>query len=90
MSRSRVVLVCLGLGLGCALAGLCAGVAIGLKVMSAHIESAPKEAGHGAAYVAGGMCMLVSLAGLCVGAVSGLVLVIRYLRRRTKPDSGTE
>ena len=90
MSGFRTILIGLGLPLGCALVGFCAGVAIGLEVMSAHVKSAPKDAGHGPAYVAGGLCMLVSLMGLVVGAVLGGVLAVRCLRNRSAPDSGTE
>ena len=86
MAGLRSVLILLGLTFGCALVGLCVGFAIGLEVASAHIESAPKEAGHGVAYVGAGICILISQAGLCVGAVLGLVLGVRYLRGRSKPD----
>jgi hypothetical protein len=90
MSGPRTILVGLGLPLGCALVGFCAGVAIGLKVMSAWVASAPKDVGHGPAYVGLGLCMLVSLAGLFVGAVSGGVLAVRSLRNRSARDSKTE
>ena len=90
MSGFRAILVGLGLTLGGAFIGLCAGVAIGLEVAKEHIRSAPKDVGHGPVYVAGGMCVLVSQTGLCVGAVSGLVLAVRLLRGRSTPDSGTE
>jgi hypothetical protein len=89
MSGFRAVLVGLGLTLGCALVGWCAGVAIGLGVAESHFESAPKDAEHGVAYVAAGKFILVRRAGLAVGFVSGLYLAAWYLRKRSKPDTRT-
>ena len=91
MSVLRLILVCLGLPLGCALVGLCAGYAIGVEVGSAWVASAPKGVRHGPAYVAAGLCILVSLGGMLVGAVSGGVLAIwclrgRWLRQRRHPE----
>src|SRR6266511_2015231 len=97
MSRSRTILIVLGLTLAGALVGFCAGYAIGLEVMSAWVASAPKDVGHGPVYVGGALCMLVTLAGLFVGAVSGGVLAVRCLRgrrlrqrRHPEPASPTE
>ena len=90
MSGFRVILIGLGLPLGCAFIGLCAGFAIGLEVMSAHMEGAPKDVGHGPAYVGAGLCMLVSLAGMGVGALLGGALAVRFLRGHSKPDPVTE
>jgi hypothetical protein len=89
MSGSRAILVGLGVILGCSLVGWCAGVVIGLEVADAHAQSAPKDAGHGVAYVAAGKFVLVRGVGLCVGFVSGLFLAAWYLRKRSKPASGT-
>jgi hypothetical protein len=89
-SGFRAILAGLGVTLGCALVGLCAGVAIGLEVASAHMESAPKDVGHGPAYVGAGLCMLVSLSGMGVGFVLGIVLAVRCLRDRSTTAPGTE
>jgi hypothetical protein len=89
VSGLRTILIGFGLPLGCALVGFFAGVAVGLEVASAHVESAPKGVGHGPAYVAGGLCILVSLAGLLVGAVSGGVLAVLCLWDRSTSDSET-
>lgn len=90
VSPLRTILVGLGLPLGCAIIGFCAGFAIGLELKSEHMRSAPKNVGHGPAYVAGGLCIFSSLAGLFVGAMSGGALAVWYLRNRSTPDSSTE
>ena len=90
MSGPRAILIGLGLQFAGAFVGLCAGVAIGLEVMAAHVEAAPKDVGHGPAYAGGGLCLLISLAGLGVGALLGGVLAVRFLRNHSARDLGTE
>jgi hypothetical protein len=86
MSDLRTVLVGLGLPLGCTFIGFVAGVAIGLVMASAVVNSAPEGVGHGPAYAAAGLCILVSLGGTLLGAVSGGVLAIWYLWEHRTPS----
>lgn len=89
MAETRTVLVACGLPLAGALVGFWVGKVIGEEVVSAHIEAAPKNVGHGPAYVAGALYLLALFASTFVGAVVGGFAAIWYCRRGTpRPDRG--